>query len=257
MSVLQRLLAHPLTRGMDVDDPATTSLRRRIVESKPFLRKIYEEWYGKVLANLPEGPGAVVEIGAGAGFLKSRFPELVASEVFACQGVDAVLDARRLPFAAASVRAIVMTDVLHHIPDVGQFFAEACRTLRPGGRILMVEPWVSRWSTFIYQNFHPEPFLPEAAGWGFPATGPLSGANGAIPWIVFERDADRFRAQWPGLRVAEIAPFMPFRYLASGGISMRSLSPGWSFSLWKACEDFLSPWMKQLAMFAFIRLDRA
>jgi len=42
-----------------------------------------------------------------------------------------------------SLRAIVMTDVLHHIPNVESFFAEAARCVRPGGVIVMIEPWLT------------------------------------------------------------------------------------------------------------------
>lgn len=41
--LLQRWLAHPLTRGMNIDYPQTTALRLRVIRSKPFLRKLYEE----------------------------------------------------------------------------------------------------------------------------------------------------------------------------------------------------------------------
>jgi len=49
---------------------------------------------------------------------------------------------------------------------------------------------------------------------------------------------------------------MPLRYLLSGGVSMRSLMPGWSFGPWKGFERLLSPWMRYLAMFAFIQVQR-
>ena len=108
---IPRWLQHPLTRGMDLDDPATTEARREIVRSKPFLRRIYLEWYGLIRASLPSGPGAVLEIGSGAGFLREIVPEAIASEVFPCSGVQLVLDARDLPFADNSLRAIAMVDV--------------------------------------------------------------------------------------------------------------------------------------------------
>jgi hypothetical protein len=38
---------------------------------------------------------------------------------------------------------------------------------------------------------------PDAADWSFPAVGPLSGANGALPWILFERDRARFEREFP------------------------------------------------------------
>jgi SAM-dependent methyltransferase len=256
MTLVGRWLAHPLTRGLDPDDPATTAVRRRVIEGKPFLRRIYLEWYGKLVQALPQAEGSILELGSGAGFFGELCPEAITSEVFVCPGIQSVIDARRLPFRDASLRAIVMTDVMHHIPDPARFLAEAQRTLVPGGRMLMIEPWVTAWSTFVYTRFHAEPFRPDAATWDFPPAGPLSGANSAMPWIVFERDLAAFRERFPRLEVARVEPFMPFRYLLSGGVSLRGLAPVWSFGLWKAMESLLAPWMRQLAMFAFIAVER-
>lgn len=150
MTVIARLLAHPLTKGLHPDDPRSTFLRRDVIRGKPFLRRIYREWYGKIIEALPPLEGGVLELGSGAGFFAELFPQAITSEVFLCEGIRAVADARRLPFADGSLRAIVMTDVMHHIPDPQDFLAEARRTLKRGGRILMVEPWVSAWSRFIY-----------------------------------------------------------------------------------------------------------
>jgi SAM-dependent methyltransferase len=256
MTLVGRWLAHPLTKGRDPDDPATTRLRRQIVEDKPFLRKIYLEWYARLLQALPAVDGGILELGSGAGFFREVCPQAITSEVFVCPGVQSVIDARRLPFADRSLRAIVMTDVMHHVPDAGRFLAEAQRALAPGGRVLMIEPWLSTWSKFVYTRFHPEPFRPDAPRWEFPATGPLSGANGALPWIVFERDLAEFRRRFPHLGIVRVEPFMPFRYLLSGGVSMRGLAPGWSFGMWRGLESVLAPWMRHLAMFAFIALER-
>lgn len=255
-SILRRLLAHPLTAGLSLDDPATTKLRRQIIVSKPFLKAIYDEWYALLAARLPAIDGEVLELGSGAGYCEQFIPGLVTSEVFPCPGVRLVADARRLPFPDASLRAIVFTNVLHHLPDVRQFFGEAARCLRAGGRVLMIEPWVSPWSRFVYRRFHHEPFHPEASNWSFPSTGPLSGANGALPWIVFVRDRSKFEAEFPGLLIEEIRPFLPFRYLVSGGVGMRSLMPGWTHALWKSLEQALAGQMPQIAMFAFVSLRR-
>ena len=65
--MLKSLLAHPLTKGLDIDDPKTTRLRRQIIQEKYFLRKIYEEWYQSIAASLPGGEGAVLELGSGGG----------------------------------------------------------------------------------------------------------------------------------------------------------------------------------------------
>src|SRR4051794_27482847 len=36
VTMLRSALSHPLTRGIDPDDPRTTTLRRRIIAEKPF-----------------------------------------------------------------------------------------------------------------------------------------------------------------------------------------------------------------------------
>jgi SAM-dependent methyltransferase len=253
---LRRVLAHPLTASLDLDDPATTALRKHIIASKPFLKRIYDEWYTTIATALPVGGGKTLEIGSGAGYCSQFISDLIRSEVFACPGIDLVLDAQRMPFADGSLRAIVMTNVLHHLPQAICFFAEASRCLRPGGKILMIEPWVTRWSKFVYTRFHHEPFDPESKDWSLPVGGPLSAANGALPWILFVRDREKFEYAFPDLIVEEIRPFLPFRYLVSGGVGMRSLMPGFAHRAWFELERVLRFRMSDLAMFAFISVRR-
>lgn len=256
MRRLKSWLEHPLTRGLDLDDPRTTRQRRLVLAGKPFLRRIYEEWYQALAASLPPPPGALLELGAGAGFLGDFVPGLVRSEVFYTPGIDAVLDGLALPFAAGSLRGIAMTNVLHHLPRPVGFLAEAARCVRPGGVVTMIEPWVTPWSRWVYTRLHHEPFLPEAREWEIAAGGPLSAANGALPWILFQRDRERFERESPAWRVRAIALIMPFRYLVAGGISLRSLAPVASYPLWRGLERALAPWRDQLAMFAHVVLER-
>jgi SAM-dependent methyltransferase len=249
---MKRLLAHPLTRGLDIDDPSTTARRRTIIESKPFLKRIYQEWYETISGHLPGIAGPVLELGSGAGFLSGYVPRLITSEVFNCPGIQVVLDGQALPIAADSLRAIVMTDVLHHVPDPRRFFNEAARCLRVGGRIVLIEPWVSKWSRIVYTHLHHEPFEPDSTDWTIPLSGPLSGANGAMPWIIFERDRGQFAASFPQLKVELVRPFMPFRYLVSGGVSLRTLMPNATFRLWRGLESAMADHMRYWAMFALI-----
>jgi len=212
--MLRNLLAHPLTRGLGVDDPRTTRRRREIIRGKAFLRRLYEEWYGEILRALPAGEGPILELGSGGGFLNRFIPELITSEVRFTSGIDAALDATRLPFAPASLRAIVMTNVLHHISEPRCFFAEAARCTRPGGGVVLIEPWVSSWSTLIYRRLHEEPYLPQAESWEISGGGPLSGANGALPWILFQRDRRRFERELPEWEITRIR----LRASACGGV---------------------------------------
>jgi len=254
--MLKRLLAHPLTRGLDLDDPRTTALRLSIIRSKPFLRELYVEWYREICDAMPEDDAPILELGSGAGFLGEFLPGLITSDVFRIPDISLVLDGRALPLRAASLRGIVMTEVLHHIPDAELFLSEAARCVRPGGVIAMIEPWVTTWSRFVWGHLHHEPFLPDRESWTLPPSGPLSGANGALPWIIFERDRERFGQRFPEWEIRSIRINLPLRYLLSGGVSMRSLMPGWSFSTWKNLERWLDRWMDTVGTFAKIVLVR-
>ena len=135
MDKLKSWMACPPTKGLDLDDPSTTQLRRQIIRRKSFLRQIYREWYRVLVEALPVGQGLTLELGSGAGFLDEMLPGVITTELFYCPGIRAVLDAQRLPWANESLRAIVMVNVLHHIPRPPDFFAEATRCVRTEGAI--------------------------------------------------------------------------------------------------------------------------
>jgi hypothetical protein len=91
----------------------------------------------------------------------------------------------------------------------------------------------------------------------FSSTGPLSGSNQAIPWIVFVRDRCKFESLFPELSIERIRPFMPFRYLVSGGVGLRNLMPGFTHAAWAGLEGMMESQMALLAMFAFVALQRS
>jgi SAM-dependent methyltransferase len=256
LSTIKRWLSHPTTRHLDLDDPRTTELRRDVIQSKRFLHDIYSDWYQQIARSVPDGDGEVLEIGSGAGFLAQFIPGLITSELLGCRGVRVILDAEQLPFTGGSLRAVVMTNVLHHVPNPARFLEDAARCVRPGGVVVMVEPWVSTWSRFVYAHLHHEPFDPNAARWELASTGPLSSANGALPWILFARDRERFERQFPEWDIVGVVPCMPFRYLLSGGVSVRSLVPPFTSNFWRAVELKMAPVMNSLAMFAEVTLRR-
>lgn len=251
-----RLFDRSGAHGLSIDDPRTTEERRGIIRRKRFLHQIYLEWYRTIAACVPEGEGAVLELGSGAGFLGDLIPGLVTSEILRCDGVQTILDAQALPFREGSLRAIVMTDVLHHLPRVRSFFSEASRCVRAQGSIIMIEPWVTTWSRLVYHYLHHEPLSPNTPSWEFPSTGPLSGANTALPWILFRRDREQFEGEFPEWRITHLRLSMPFSYLLSGGLTRLDVMPGWTFQSWRAIERSLGPWMDKLAMFACIVLTR-
>jgi SAM-dependent methyltransferase len=249
-------LQHRKPRRADIDDPASVAVRRGILSEKRFLRKVYEERYRQLAIPALLRGGAVLELGSGPGFLREYIPSLILSDIIHHSGVDVVLDAARLPFGASSLDGIAMVNVLHHVANARRLLSEAGRCVVGGGAMVMIEPWVTGWSRWVYKNLHHEPFRPDATSWEFPSTGTMSGANSALPWIIFGRDANKFREDFPQWRVASIDLICPFKYLASGGFATENSMPGWSFCPWSALEILLAPWKTSLAMFARITLIR-
>lgn len=256
---LATLLKDPLLQDHpDLDNPATTDhLHRAILARKPFLRRLYLEYYRKFRQSLPATSShpVLVELGSGGGFLKEVVPGAITSDVMPLSGLDLRLSGTALPFRSASVHAFFLLDTFHHIPMAAEFLAEAERCLKPGGRLVMMEPANTWWGRYIFMNHHHEPFNPEG-GWTFESTGPLTSANGALPWIVFSRDRARFHREFPRLRLRRFRAHTPIRYLLSGGFSLRQLVPSSTFALMTLLEGLLAPLFPWIGMFYWIEIEK-
>ena len=240
----------------DLDDPAVTQYHARLIKEKPFLNKIYRDFYEtyqKALGHSTEG--MYVELGSGGGFVKECIPYIKTSDVLCIPNIDLSLTAENIPFKDDSVDAFLMIDVFHHVKDPASVLSELNRCLKPGGKVIMIEPANTLWGWFIYKNFHHETFDP-SADWAVSGEGPLSSANGAIPWIVFNRDRKRFETEFKSLRIKKICHHTPFRYLISGGVSMRQLMPSWMYPVINGIEFILSPINGLIGMFSTIELQK-
>jgi SAM-dependent methyltransferase len=200
-------------------DAATPLLQFRAVwERKPVLRAIYHDFYDRIAAACV--PGATIEIGGGIGNLKHRLGAVIATDIQFAPWLDAVADAQQLPFASSRAANIVMIDVLHHLEFPAVFFREAQRVLRPGGRVIMVEPAITWGSTLFYRLLHHEPvrMSADSLGDGRPDPGrdPYD-ANQAIPTLLATRDRQRFHAMFPALRIVRVDWFSFAAYALSGG----------------------------------------
>jgi len=251
--MIKNPFTHPLTRGLDLDSPETSQIHKKIITSKPFLKRIYLEWYKELLTEIPLNvEGDVLELGSGGGFFKKIISDVITSDIIFIPTLDAILDGCHLPFSNNALKAIFMTNVAHHLNNVESFFQEATRCVVPGGVIAMIEPWVTSWSRIVYSYLHHELFNSENQDWLIPQGGPHSSANIALPWIIFERDRKKFNSLFPEWEIQKVELMMPFRYLVSGGVSLRSSMPLWSYKYWKSIEEGLQSHMDRLAMFAKI-----
>lgn len=239
-----------------LDAPETTELHAQIIKSKPFLQNIYAGHYDILKKAIPQYPqGKFVELGSGGGFIKEINPEVITSDVLALKNVDLCFSGESMPFEDQSVHIFFMIDVMHHIKNPRRVLSEMNRCLTKGGRIIMIEPANTLWGRFIFQNFHHEPFDPKA-GWKIEGDGPMSDANGALPWIIFSRDRKQFETEYPSLKIITFKCHTPFRYLISGGVSMKQLLPTVTYPLIKAIEFILTPLNPWMGMFCRIELEK-
>src|SRR5688572_29026954 len=106
----------------DLDDPRTTLAHRDIILQKKFLKRLYEDWYKNMFAQMGEkANGKVLEIGSGGGFLKELYPNVITSDILALPNVDQVFSAEQLPFKDNELSGICMLNVFHHIPNPHNF----------------------------------------------------------------------------------------------------------------------------------------
>lgn len=200
-----------------------TILRQGILKDKPALSVLYEEWYALIRDNLAVIEGQTLELGSGGGFLKNVIPGAITSDVLEGVDVDIILDAKKVgDVFPHSLSNIVLVNVFHHINDSAVFINSVLKALKPGGRILMIEPSYNIWSSLVYSVFRHEPFLPNQDSWSFVSSDPLKDSNQAQSWIVFKRDRIIFERLYPELNILSWHFLMPFSYMATGGLSFNS-----------------------------------
>ena len=75
-------------------------------------------------------------------------------------------------------------------------------------------------------------------------------------WIVFERDVERFRREFPGLELLAFRPHTPLRYWLAGGLKKWSLLPGWAFGLATLLDRGLAGISRQFCSFVDVGLRK-
>jgi len=244
--------------------------------------------------------GTILELGGGSGNFKEYFHShhagqgtLIASDVVATPHCDLVVDAMTLPFADNSLDNIVMMDVLHHIPFPLKFFAEAQRALRPGGRIIMTEPYISPASRLVFKLAHPEPVELSVAVFAEPlAPGSAGGSNGvdagteapnprqsrgltdpsplrskvrgggafasnqATPTLIFYRDLAKFQQRFSEFKLIARKRRSLLLYPLSGGFSGPKLLPHSVGKFLWPLETLLAPLSPLLAFRLLVVLEK-
>jgi SAM-dependent methyltransferase len=194
--------------------------------NKPALRYVYTDWFKEIAAYL--SPGISVEIGCGIGQMKSVIPDMYSIDIVQTPWTDIVGDAHQLAVKNKSISNMILFDVLHHLPYPLTFLSDAFRALRTGGRLIIVDPYISPFSGLVYGCFHPEPFSmkhnPIRAISPLCSIDPLA-SNQAIATLLFYRHRKEFQKQFSDVQLIMQKRFAFFAYPATGGFGSPRLIP--------------------------------
>ncbi len=137
-------------------------LERQLFNSqKSGIREFLRFLYNEIVAEIGQ-THKILEIGAGAGISRFFLPSLNIYRTdifeFPTSGVEGSVDSQSLPFEDKSFNSAIAVDVLHHLerPLLALEELKRVTNLETGGRIVIVEPYVSLFSYPIYRIFHTE-----------------------------------------------------------------------------------------------------
>jgi SAM-dependent methyltransferase len=113
-----------------------------LLDGRTPARAMTDEAMQKLLPAL-EGSGTIIELGAGGDYyrrLAKNGQRYVTSNL--SEGCDKVLDMTNLDLPDNTVDAFVSVFAIEHLVDFDAVFREQLRALKPGGRLLVVAPFL-------------------------------------------------------------------------------------------------------------------
>jgi SAM-dependent methyltransferase len=231
---------------------------RRVWSKKKTLARIYGVWFERMLAELPRGV-RVLEVGSGpalmAEYIRRNRPDLKlwACDVIAMPWVDFAADAERLPLRTGAVDIVLAFDLIHHLAHPAAFFKEVRRVLAEGGRLIVVEPWITPLSYPIYRFLHREGCRADFDPWTpFPGAAekePFEGDSGVFTKLVKSTSKERWREL--GFEAPVLHPLVCTAYVLSLGFIDRSLLPSFCVTALLALDRKLTRWARFLGFRAF------
>lgn len=223
---------------------------RRFVEEAPFERRSILDFMRRAARELAPG-SRVLDVGAGDAPYRELFSHTSYVTVDwqhsvheSLPSIDIQAPADAIPVEDESFDAVLLTQVLEHVPEPARVLAELARIARPGGRIFLTVPlvWELHEMPFDYYRYTPTALrhLLEQAGFADVEVEPrndcfstlaqlmrnVGQAMGRAPDGLDER---RERAQQLlerlAAEVAELAPLDSQRILPLGYLAVATRHP--------------------------------
>lgn len=245
-------------RLLEINDINRIDEIRNKIAKKNSLQKFYTRSYNvlsKITCNFNKND-IIVEIGAGASFSNHYCPNIILTDVLPYKGIHKVIDATNMDFKSNSVNCFYLMNVLHHISDAKKFFKECDRCLVNSGKIYIVDQYPSILGKIILKYFHHEAFNEKATDWSFKTTGPLSGANGALTWIIFFRDIEIFNREFPQFNIVHKSIHTPIYYWLTGGLKSWNLIPKFASNMFLKIDNLISKMFPKIGCFVDIIIEK-
>ena len=210
---------------------------------KPLLRTLYGDFYRLISTHLSRLPnGKIVELGSGLGNIHEVIPDCIRTDLFPNPWIDQIENVYKLSFADETVSDLILTDVFHHLKYPGTALNELYRVLRKGGRVIMLEPYLSALGLFVYGASHDEPVaLTHKIEWSAPETWKpdhidFYAAQGNATRIFV---TNKYRSNLKDWKRVQTIRISALAYAASGGYSKPQLYPTSFLPFIKRLEKFL------------------
>jgi SAM-dependent methyltransferase len=232
----------------------------RLWNRKPLLHRVYVELYQLMAAHRSglDG-GKTVELGSGMGSIHETIPDCIRTDLFPYPWIDRVENAYRLTFADASLSDLLMVDVFHHLRYPGTALREFHRVLKPGGRVILMEPGLSALGYIVYGPLHSESIgtakqiqWSAPPGWSPQDIDYYSAQGNATRLFVQKHFADRLN----GWKIVKVQPIAALAYAASGGYSGPQLYPTFAYSFVKFLEKLMQPFPALFATRLLVVLEK-